>query len=66
MPSSNLHLDILMGKDESIDFEDFLNGMLIWDELCCMTGKLIMTYDRSQHVHRHPRYPWCYGAQVEP
>ncbi|CDH58402.1 proteasome maturation factor ump1 [Lichtheimia corymbifera JMRC:FSU:9682] len=25
MPSSNLHLDILMGKDESIDFEDFLN-----------------------------------------
>ncbi|CDS12516.1 hypothetical protein LRAMOSA04710 [Lichtheimia ramosa] len=25
MPSSNLHLDILMGKDETIDFEDFLN-----------------------------------------
>ncbi|KAI9311328.1 proteasome maturation factor UMP1-domain-containing protein [Dichotomocladium elegans] len=25
LPSSNLHLDILMGKDETIDFEDFLN-----------------------------------------
>ncbi|KAI9252137.1 proteasome maturation factor UMP1-domain-containing protein [Sporodiniella umbellata] len=25
MPSSNLHLDILMGKDETIDYEDFLN-----------------------------------------
>ncbi|KAI8879285.1 proteasome maturation factor UMP1 [Backusella circina FSU 941] len=24
-PSSNLHLDILMGKDETIDYEDFLN-----------------------------------------
>lgn len=24
---SNLGLDILAGKDESIDFEDFLNGM---------------------------------------
>lgn len=26
MPSSNLHLDILLGKDETIDYEDFLNG----------------------------------------
>jgi proteasome maturation protein len=26
LPSSNLHLDILTGKDETIDFEDFLNG----------------------------------------
>ncbi|CAO3647820.1 unnamed protein product [Cunninghamella blakesleeana] len=25
LPSSNLHMDILMGKDETIDFEDFLN-----------------------------------------
>ncbi|CAO3642196.1 unnamed protein product [Cunninghamella echinulata] len=25
LPSSNLHLDILTGKDETIDFEDFLN-----------------------------------------
>ncbi|CAG8791983.1 25278_t:CDS:2 [Dentiscutata erythropus] len=25
MPSSNFGLDILMGKDETIDFEDFLN-----------------------------------------
>ncbi|CAO3692441.1 unnamed protein product [Rhizopus microsporus] len=25
MPSSNLHLDILLGKDETIDYEDFLN-----------------------------------------
>ncbi|ORY89544.1 proteasome maturation factor UMP1-domain-containing protein [Syncephalastrum racemosum] len=25
LPSSNLHLDILMGQDETIDFEDFLN-----------------------------------------
>ncbi|GAA5795329.1 proteasome maturation factor UMP1-domain-containing protein [Helicostylum pulchrum] len=25
MPSSNMHLDILMGKDETIDYEDFLN-----------------------------------------
>lgn len=28
MPSSNMHLDILMGKDETIDYEDFLNGMI--------------------------------------
>lgn len=27
LPQSNLGLDILLGKDESIDFEDFLNGM---------------------------------------
>jgi proteasome maturation protein len=27
LPSSNLHLDILMGKDELIDYEDFLNGI---------------------------------------
>ena len=26
LPSSNVHLDVLMGKDETIDFEDFLNG----------------------------------------
>lgn len=26
MPTSNLHLDILMGRDETIDYEDFLNG----------------------------------------
>ncbi|KAI8329049.1 proteasome maturation factor UMP1-domain-containing protein [Chlamydoabsidia padenii] len=25
LPSSNLHLDILTGRDETIDFEDFLN-----------------------------------------
>ncbi|KAI8144722.1 proteasome maturation factor UMP1-domain-containing protein [Fennellomyces sp. T-0311] len=25
LPSSNVHLDILMGRDETIDFEDFLN-----------------------------------------
>ncbi|KAG0175616.1 hypothetical protein DFQ30_003366 [Apophysomyces sp. BC1015] len=25
LPSSNVHLDILMGKDETIDYEDFLN-----------------------------------------
>ncbi|KAL0073591.1 proteasome maturation factor UMP1 [Phycomyces blakesleeanus] len=25
LPSSNLHMDILMGKDETIDYEDFLN-----------------------------------------
>lgn len=25
IPSSNLHLDILMGRDEIIDYEDFLN-----------------------------------------
>ncbi|KAG0740409.1 hypothetical protein G6F57_004555 [Rhizopus arrhizus] len=25
MPTSNLHLDILMGRDETIDYEDFLN-----------------------------------------
>ncbi|KAI9487754.1 MAG: proteasome maturation factor UMP1-domain-containing protein [Benjaminiella poitrasii] len=25
IPTSNLHLDILMGKDETIDYEDFLN-----------------------------------------
>ncbi|ORX58731.1 proteasome maturation factor UMP1 [Hesseltinella vesiculosa] len=25
LPSSNLHTDILLGKDETIDFEDFLN-----------------------------------------
>ncbi|CAO0795136.1 unnamed protein product [Mucor circinelloides] len=25
LPSSNMHLDILMGKDETIDYEDFLN-----------------------------------------
>ncbi|CAI2179934.1 7005_t:CDS:2 [Funneliformis geosporum] len=28
LPSSNLGLDILTGKDETIDFEDFLNGLL--------------------------------------
>lgn len=27
LPQSNLGLDILLGKDETIDFEDFLNGM---------------------------------------
>ena len=26
LPSSNLSLDILMGRDETIDFEDFLTG----------------------------------------
>ena len=26
---SNLGLDILMGKDETIDFEDFLNGKVL-------------------------------------
>ncbi|KAL1926902.1 hypothetical protein VTP01DRAFT_5232 [Rhizomucor pusillus] len=25
LPSSNLHLDVLMGKDETIEFEDYLN-----------------------------------------
>ncbi|CAO3642909.1 unnamed protein product [Mucor hiemalis] len=25
IPNSNLHLDILLGKDETIDYEDFLN-----------------------------------------
>jgi proteasome maturation protein len=30
LPSSNLHLDILMGKDELIDYEDFLNGNIIY------------------------------------
>ncbi|KAI8987426.1 proteasome maturation factor UMP1-domain-containing protein [Mycotypha africana] len=25
LPSSNLHLNILLGKDETIDYEDFLN-----------------------------------------
>jgi proteasome maturation protein len=25
LSSSNLHLDILMGRDELIDYEDFLN-----------------------------------------
>ncbi|KAI9499312.1 proteasome maturation factor UMP1 [Zychaea mexicana] len=25
LPSSNVHLDVLMGKDETIEFEDFLN-----------------------------------------
>ncbi|CAG8820878.1 7817_t:CDS:2, partial [Racocetra persica] len=28
LPSSNFGLEILMGKDETIEFEDFLNG--IW------------------------------------
>jgi len=27
LPQSYLGLDILLGKDETIDFEDFLNGM---------------------------------------
>ncbi|RCI02138.1 hypothetical protein CU098_008207 [Rhizopus stolonifer] len=26
IPSSNLHLDILTGRDETIDYEDFLNN----------------------------------------
>lgn len=29
LPSSNMHLDILMGKDEMIDYEDFLNGKFV-------------------------------------
>lgn len=35
LPQSNLGLDILLGKDESIDFEDFLNGM---EMICCLSA----------------------------
>lgn len=30
LPSSNLGLEILMGKDETIEFEDFLNGFCLF------------------------------------
>lgn len=36
---SNLGLDILAGKDESIDFEDFLNGMQTFCLLCSLSLK---------------------------
>ncbi|XP_055343231.1 proteasome maturation protein-like [Paramacrobiotus metropolitanus] len=32
MPSSNLHLDVLNGKDETIDFEGLLNAPEYWEK----------------------------------
>ncbi|XP_055333335.1 proteasome maturation protein-like [Paramacrobiotus metropolitanus] len=32
MPSSNLHLDVLNGKDETIDLEDVLNAPEYWEK----------------------------------
>lgn len=29
MPRSNIHLDILMGRDETLDVGDFFGGMMI-------------------------------------
>jgi hypothetical protein len=47
IPSSNLHLDILMGKDETIDYEDFLNGN-VYQKGIESIYKLIVYY-RSCH-----------------
>ncbi|KAF7721874.1 hypothetical protein EC973_003970 [Apophysomyces ossiformis] len=49
LPSSNLHLDILMGKDETIDYEDFLNDQAAMDPTADATDASNNTIeDKSQ------------------
>lgn len=38
LPSSNFGLEILMGKDETIEFEDFLNGTVHLYFICYVSN----------------------------
>lgn len=53
-PQSNLHLDILMGRDESLDTPDFMGGTCIPTTFAMLR---LIDYHRPtrRSVHGHPR-----------
>lgn len=62
LPTSNLGLEILEGRDQTIDYEDFLGGVLrvlkpVWANIT-----LIIIFCRPQHVHGIDGPPLSYGA----
>jgi hypothetical protein len=62
MPTSNLHLDILMGRDETIDYEDFLNGK---EHVYFLGVNTHFFFSRSQFINRICGFTHKHGTQAQ-
>ena len=53
LPQSNIHLDILMGRDESLEPADFFSGAFLSSLCLLVRSYIISNSDRERSVHGH-------------